>query len=289
MKKIINLFKTSNSQYYLSIDKNISNGNYAIVCHSELKAHYKPKRIFFSCIGTQIDETINDDIIVKIPKRKYEKVLSQEINNLLELQDEPHIIHIIKFENTLLYDKYYFATECCKGGDLCNYYLNNDKIFNEEEVKIIMKQLILAIRECHRHNIIHGDLKLENIGLVRENDISFIKLLDFGGAIKITKGDNLCEPNKMNIQASRHYIPPELKFSYTLHEKDLIYIDFWELGVIMYALLTKQFPYERVEKINKIVWPKNMDYISPEMKSIVEKLLVKNPLERCNIDLMDLF
>jgi serine/threonine protein kinase len=293
MKNKINLFRQSGCRYYLSIEKNINVGDYAVVSRGKLKSKSRKNFLEYFVCGAGVaadekcDEVIEDDFVVKVFKSGPN--IGNEIDNLLELQGEPHILHIAKFKNHYLYGKNYFVTTRCRGGDLYEYIHN--RTLSESDIKIIAAQLIQAIRECHRHNIIHGDIKLENIGLVNEDDISDIKLLDFGGSIKIKNTDELCHPSDTRMHVSPHYIPPEMILPYKMPSKDLVCIDFWELGVVLFALLTNQFPYKNVQTIaeNRLVWPSHGKLISAEMKTVVEKLLVKDPKRRYNTDVNDLF
>ena len=71
----------------------------------------------------------------------------------------------------------------CEGGSLFNYFaFHNFKIPNEDAIKI-MRRILKAVSHLHDLNIIHRDLKSDNIMLVRRNDISSIKIIDFGLAI----------------------------------------------------------------------------------------------------------
>jgi serine/threonine protein kinase len=139
---------------------------------------------------------------------------------------------------------------------------------------------------------VHGDIKLENIGLVRPYDITDIKLLDFGGSYKIKKLDDeeKHSVSEFNISASPHYIPPEMASDAILiKERELIYTDFWELGVICFVLLTGHYPFgddqSNLSDIKKSVlrgelkWPKKIN-ISLEMKKYVSGFLKKNPRDR---------
>ena len=50
----------------------------------------------------------------------------------------------------------------------------------EYEVSTILKQILSAISYCHKNNIVHRDLKAENILLINPGDIYNIKIIDFG-------------------------------------------------------------------------------------------------------------
>jgi calcium-dependent protein kinase len=70
--------------------------------------------------------------------------------------------------------------EYCEDGDLFDHLLSCEK-YNEEETAKIIKQILSAIRYLHDKNIVHRDLKLENILFENKNakDLN-IKLIDFG-------------------------------------------------------------------------------------------------------------
>lgn len=308
-----------NNNYILESNSEslICTGNYSEVykCNATIKKTSKNKfNWFLNCItvNTSDDEMMNDEVIIKSitnNKPSISKLLNNEILCLLELDVEPHIIHLIhmnNLEHTALYNNKFLVMEYCKGGDLFDYYIKQrNDLFSEKEVKIIMYQIIRAVGECHKHNIIHGDIKMENIGLVYPNDIYNLRLLDFGGAIKFNKKVYTNDNNNLhneyvdinNLQYSRHFTPPELitSNSILIPVDNLIFIDFWELGILMYLLLTKRYPYEgktdndikKNIKLGRLKWPNtNNTTISTECKKFVESLLVHDPIRRCNLDFL---
>lgn len=114
---------------------------------------------------------------------------------------------------------------------------SNRHPFKEEEVAVVMKNLLEGIRYLHNLNVIHRDLKIgkycsykiENILLADDNDLSSIKIVDFGLSAKL-------EINSYkNIKAqcgTLLYMAPEMfnKPSYTKS------VDIWSCSVIMYML-----------------------------------------------------
>ena len=73
--------------------------------------------------------------------------------------------------------------ELVKGGSLKRFLLkrmSHNKPLNEEEVRIIMKSILEGVAYIHNMNIIHRDLKLENILINNIKDLSSIKIVDFG-------------------------------------------------------------------------------------------------------------
>lgn len=287
------------SSYRIEYDSSrfLNKGNYANVYHAKLvcrKNKPRKKNFFdiFICAAKNPNDTPDENLIIKISNSGSQDI-ENEINILLELEDEPHIIHIKKVVIGELYQHYKFiALEYCKGGDLFNYLQKRNRRFDEGEVEIISNQLINAINSCHKHGIVHGDIKLENIGLMREEDITELKLLDFGGSYKIQHidDDTIHSALEFHITSSPHYIPPELiSDKILIKERELIYADFWELGVMCYILLTGIYPFgaktNNVNDIKKHVlldelrWPKNIN-ISAKMKKYIEDLLRKRPQDR---------
>jgi len=69
--------------------------------------------------------------------------------------------------------------EVIKGGSL-KQVINKRGYFNEEEASLIIRSLLSAVEHVHSKNYVHRDLKPENILINDENDLSSIKLADFG-------------------------------------------------------------------------------------------------------------
>ena len=77
----------------------------------------------------------------------------------------PNIIHIYEvFENK---EKMVLVMEIAAGGELYDF-LSERKCLEENEARRIFRQISTAVYYCHKHNICHRDLKLENI-LLDEN------------------------------------------------------------------------------------------------------------------------
>lgn len=96
-----------------------------------------------------------------------------------------------------------------------------------------MQEILKGIAACHEKSICHRDLKLENL-LIDKLDKQ-VKVIDFGLAEKFDVENGI-----KGYFGTLEYLAPEVaikKGSYT--EK----CDMWSLGVIMYAMLTKKFPF----------------------------------------------
>ncbi|XP_061739258.1 serine/threonine-protein kinase 33 isoform X1 [Nerophis ophidion] len=211
------------------------------------------------------------------------KMLEQEIK-ILKHVDHPHILRLEEIYETA--QMTYLVTELCVGGEL-KQALQQKKLFPEEEAKHIIGCLADAITYLHKKNIMHRDLKLENI-LVKNsldecNGKLDIKVADFGLSVK-TLGVG-SENILFEVCGTPIYMAPEMmsQRGYT-H-----WIDMWSVGVITYILLCGEPPFvsktkeTRLKEIKTIgvrfslpIW----DTISDAAKTVVTCLLKANPAYR---------
>jgi serine/threonine protein kinase len=96
---------------------------------------------------------------LNLEKNFKKSILYDEIKILKDI-DHPNIIKIYEFFEDD--ENYYMVTEYCPEGDLATH-IQKMECFNETIVKILMFQILSAVFYLHSRNIIHGDLKLENI------------------------------------------------------------------------------------------------------------------------------
>ena len=128
--------------------------------------------------------------------------------------------------------------ENCEGGSLLdriNLLLESDKSFTTDQAAFILRQLMLALVYAHKNNIVHRDIKLENVLFIKKNVTDLkLKLIDFGLSKYVEKGVKRMK-DKLG---TCYYIAPEvLKGDY--NEK----CDIWSCGVLLYILLIGMPPF----------------------------------------------
>lgn len=107
---------------------------------------------------------------------------------LLRKMDHPNIIKLFEiFESERAY---YVVTEFCEGGSIIDL-IRQRRCVKEEYIRIIILQLLSCLNYMHKLKIVHRDIKLENVVLLKSireyskpEDIE-IRLLDFGTAFKM--------------------------------------------------------------------------------------------------------
>jgi serine/threonine protein kinase len=162
-------------------------------------------------------------------------------------------------------------------GDLFSYIKKRSKL-TETVAKFIFKQIVLAIQYIHRNNIVHRDIKLDNILIDLDNNV---KICDFGVSKIIKKGDILFDQC-----GTPTYIAPEI-----LKNKgyDGFPVDIWSAGVVLYAMLNGNVPFKGgdLNELHKLIIEgeyKPIKHISKEAAHLLKCLLEVDPTKRIKSD-----
>lgn len=214
---------------------------------------------------------------------------------------EIDIIMSLRHDNIIYMKEYfeengrvYVIMEYLPGGELLEALLGKEKgsdgkepHYSEEDARIIFSQLIEAVHYMHDKQIVHRDLKLENMLLQKPNDINSIKIADFGLAKKYGQAA------LSTICGTPQYVAPEVikggSTPYTYGKE----CDLWSCGVILFILLGGYPPFyddSEPRLFRKIrqgkpdmddpVW----DEVSTEAKDLIMKLLVVDPEKRLTVE-----
>lgn len=103
-----------------------------------------------------------------------------EIAIIKEL-DHPNILKVHEaYEDK---DFLYIVTEIINGGELFDE-IGKRQNFTEQDAAVIIRQILEAMAYCHGLNIVHKDLKPENLLLQERDNVEYVKVIDFGTAQK---------------------------------------------------------------------------------------------------------
>ena len=212
------------------------------------------------------------------------KVLKKEgvirRNQVAHTKTETHILKQIRhpFLTRMHYafqseGKLYMVLNYLPGGELF-YRLKREGRFSVERVRLYGAEIALGLGHLHSLDMIYRDLKPENILL---DEVGHICLTDFG----LSK-ESVSTPNAARtFCGTPEYLAPEI-LQGNGHGKA---VDWWSLGTLIFEMLTGLPPfysrnvnhmYEKILK-QELRCP---SYLPPEVKSLVEHLLIRDPLRR---------
>ena len=126
----------------------------------------------------------------------------------------------------------YMVMEYVDGPDLKEYIRQNAPLDLHEVIRI-MDQILSAVALAHKHNVIHRDLKPQNILMDKRGNI---KIADFGIAVALNQS-SVTQTN--SVMGSVHYMSPEQTRGGLVTKQS----DIYSLGIILYELITGTVPF----------------------------------------------
>lgn len=203
----------------------------------------------------------------KLEKDYLKKLLQSEIDIWSSL-NHPNIARLYR----VLQDgsKLYLVQQFCGTSTLTQ--LTEKKELGDSQIKSIFKQTVEAVAYLHSLNVAHRDLKFSNIMIT---DAGIVKLIDLGFACKGDHTQNL-------FCGTPAYMPPELFDEGNYHP---LPVDIWSLGVILFKLVTHNYPFGSNKDKNLQRRIEGCRFILPlgtdlKVKDLIHKLLCIWPQER---------
>ena len=219
---------------------------------------------------------------------------NNEVESLLSLKNENIILgyefspHGLLIKPDSSRKVCYLVLEYADKGDLFDYIFYPRKRFGEKYGLYIFKEIINALEYTHRKNIVHRDVKTENIMIGSDWKI---KLTDYGFA-KINKYNLLS-----TFVGTKSYAPPEI----LSHNKYLgLPCDVFSCGATLFLIVTGQKPFGQIGCASEFdpfyknilfsdyekFWKMHIDkgvVISEEFKSLINSMLAYDPAQRPTI------
>nr|XP_021526838.1 serine/threonine-protein kinase SIK3 isoform X6 [Aotus nancymaae] len=245
---------------YYEIDRTIGKGNFAVVkraTHLVTKAKVAIKIID----KTQLDE-------------ENLKKIFREVQ-IMKMLCHPHIIRLYQVMETER--MIYLVTEYASGGEIFDHLVAHGRMA-EKEARRKFKQIVTAVYFCHCRNIVHRDLKAENLLLDANLNI---KIADFGFSNLFTPGQLL-----KTWCGSPPYAAPEL---FEGKEYDGPKVDIWSLGVVLYVLVCGALPFDgsTLQNLRARVLSGKFRipfFMSTECEHLIRHMLVLDPNKRLSME-----
>ena len=227
-----------------------------------------------------LDEVLGRTVAIKTMLPQYANDPSfaarfkQEAQAAAALQS-PYIVSVYDWGKDA--DTYYIVMEYLRGTDLKSGIRKHGAL-DCKKVAQIGSQIAQALSVAHKHDIIHRDIKPQNIMVQPDGNI---KVMDFG--IARAKNSHLTQDN--SVLGTAHYVSPEQTQGKELGPTT----DIYSLGIVMYEAATGQVPFQgddaisvALKQVNEQPKPPSQlnPAVDPSLESIILKCMQKNPAER---------
>ncbi|KAK6311600.1 hypothetical protein J4Q44_G00172640 [Coregonus suidteri] len=215
-------------------------------------------------------------------RRKGEDCRMDIINEIAVLESakaNPYVVALHEVYETN--SEIILILECAAGGEIFNQCVaDNDEAFTEKDVIRLARQILTGVACLHRNNVVHLDLKPQNILLTSAIPLGDIRIVDFGLSRRM---DSVTEVRE--ILGTPEYVAPEI----LNYEPISTATDMWSIGVLTYVMLTGESPFlgdnkqETFLNISQV----NVDYSQDAFEGVsslaidfIKTLLLKNPRKR---------
>ena len=201
--------------------------------------------------------------------------IAEEIRITISVNKAKNAVKVYDFYQTS--DHVYVVMELLEGGDLLDALLETGGL-EEGDAARVMKELLEGMRDIHDRSITHRDLKLENIIMARRDDFKSLRIADFGLAKKMKTARS-----KMAEQCGTPaYVAPEVIGGQPYTPA----VDMWAAGVIMYAMMCTELPFDEDDQLASFRRIGRGDYHEPcvpmsaDARGLLDGLLCVDKVQR---------
>ncbi|KAL7672489.1 hypothetical protein ACOME3_007373 [Neoechinorhynchus agilis] len=231
------------------------------------------------------------EVYLATNKTTKEKVAIKQIN--LDRQNRRELIiseimvmkdsrfpSIVNFNECFMVDKHlWIVMEYMEGGQLTQ--IVEKTIMTENQMATIVRECLEALNFLHSKNIIHRDVKSDNVLVGMDGSI---KLTDFGFCAQLTSS----ESKRTTVVGTPYWMAPEVVKKERYDRK----VDIWSLGIMIIEMIDGEPPYIKEPPMRAMIYiamqgkpemsVEGAKRISPEMKDFVDRCLVVEPKLRAD-------
>ncbi|KAM9308830.1 serine/threonine-protein kinase 17A [Gastrophryne carolinensis] len=242
----------------------------------------------FAVVRKCIEKDTEKEYAAKIVRKRRmgqdcRAIILHEIAVLELARENPWVIKLHEVYETAT--EMILVLEYAAGGEIFNRCVaEGEEAFKEKDVQRLMRQILKGVAFLHRHNVVHLDLKPQNILLTSDCPPGDIKIVDFGLSRIVNNNEEIRE-----IMGTTEYIAPEI-LSY---EPISTATDMWSIGVLAYVMLTglspflgddKQHTFLNISQLNVSYTDGDFEGISECAIDFIKALLVKEPEGRATAE-----
>lgn len=192
----------------------------------------------FGTVKLYINKITKEEVALKFVD--YRSLLNTEdvlrmYNEIALLRNLRHTSIVKLIDAFDLEDKMCFVMEYCSGGELMDYIKLKGPL-PEHEIYSLGAQIVDAVRYCHNSQVIHRDLKPQNV-LFSNESRTIVKIVDFGISGMFSVG----RIGESSEAGSLLYTAPEVISGRDYRAAPAL--DVWSLGCILFEMLTSKHPF----------------------------------------------
>uniref|UniRef100_A0A3Q4I757 Serine/threonine-protein kinase n=1 Tax=Neolamprologus brichardi TaxID=32507 RepID=A0A3Q4I757_NEOBR len=284
------------------------------ICHSSHRSGHKEISISISVSNCQIQENVDinsvyqifpdevlgsgqfgivyggkhrksgRDVAIKIiDKLRFPTKQESQLRNEVAILQSLHHPGVVNLDCMFETPERVFVVMEKLHGDMLEMILSSEKGRLPERItKFLVTQILVALRHLHFKNIVHCDLKPENVLLASADSFPQVKLCDFGFARIIGE-----KSFRRSVVGTPAYLAPEVLRNKGYNRS----LDMWSVGVIIYVSLSGTFPFNEDEDINDQIQnaafmypPHPWKKISQEAIDLINNLLQVKMRKRYSVD-----
>uniref|UniRef100_A0A8C6T8M0 non-specific serine/threonine protein kinase n=1 Tax=Neogobius melanostomus TaxID=47308 RepID=A0A8C6T8M0_9GOBI len=244
---------------FYDIERTLGKGNFAVV---KLARH----RITKTEVAIKIIDKTQLDAV------NLEKIYREV--QIMKMLAHPHIIKLYQVMETK--NMLYLVTEYAKNGEIFDYLAKHGRL-SETDARRKFWQILSAVEYCHNRNIVHRDLKAENLLLDGHMNI---KIADFGFGNFFQPGEPLT-----TWCGSPPYAAPEV-FEGQQYEGPQL--DIWSMGVVLYVLVCGALPFDgpTLPVLRQRVLEGRFRipyFMTEDCEHLIRRMLVLDPSKRLSV------